>query len=254
MAMARVAPAILAGCMLAAVPSGWAQAPRSDADAERALVQYRAGWNHMRSEQFEEALEAFDAALSLNPRLNLANYGKGRAFMALHRYSEAVVSYETCRDTYLADAGRKYSSEIEATRVQQDRLMELQFLQRELGTGPQNARTQDQQRQVTDAVRRTENAVERGTQLSIEASVPAFVWVALGSAYFRADHMNDAEKAYKEAVQADPRAGEAHNNLAVIYLLTNRPREAEAEVKVADKSGFRVNPELKEQIRVANKK
>jgi tetratricopeptide (TPR) repeat protein len=246
---------VLTCCALTVASAAWAQVRSgSDANAERALVRYRAGWEHMRSEEFEEALEAFDAALSLNPRLNLANYGKGRAFMALHRYNEAVVSYVACRDNYVAMAGKQYSSEIEATRAQQDRLMELQFLQRELGTGGQDPRTQDQQRQVTDAVRRTQNAVERGTHLSVDTSVPAFVWVALGSAYFRAEHMDEAEKAYKEAVQADSRAGEAHNNLAVIYLLTNRSKEAQEEVKAAEKSGFRVNPELKEQIRAANRK
>jgi Flp pilus assembly protein TadD len=65
--------------------------------------------------------------------------------------------------------------------------------------------------------------------------------------------MENAEEEYKAAIRADPKAGEAHNNLAVIYLLTNRPKEAAAEVKAAEKSGLRVNPELKEQIRVANK-
>jgi tetratricopeptide (TPR) repeat protein len=231
-----------------------AQRPiRPDPNAERALSQYQKGWQHMRAEQYEDALQAFARALELNPRLNLAHYGKGRAYMGLRRYTEAVQSYSVCRENYIAEAGKKYASQVEATRAQQDRLLELRFLQQQSTSGPQNARSQDQQRQIQDAVRIAENAIQRGINISIDASVPAFVSLALGSAYFRSERMDDAERAYKEALAADSKAGEAHNNLAVIYLLSGRLSEAELSVKAAEKCGFSVNSELKDQIKQAKK-
>ncbi len=51
--------------------------------------------------------------------------------------------------------------------------------------------------------------------------------LALGSAYFRAERFADAEREYKAAIAADSKAGEAHNNLAVVYLQTGRYDEAE---------------------------
>ena len=51
----------------------------------------------------------------------------------------------------------------------------------------------------------------------------------------------------------NPTFGEAHSNLAVVYLITGRATEAEAEVKAAEKAGFRVNPKLKEDIAARKK-
>ena len=81
---------------------------------------------------------------------------------------------------------------------------------------------------------------------------PAWISIALGSAYFRSGAMPDAEREYLAAIKADPKLGEAHNNLAVVYLLTQRYAEANGEIKAAEKSGFRVNPQLKEDLKKAS--
>jgi tetratricopeptide (TPR) repeat protein len=225
--------------------------PRSDPNAELALNEYREGWQLMRSERFEDAAAAFRRALELNANLNLAHYGLGRALMALHRYTDAIKSYETCREQYLAEQGRTFSTQIEANRTRLDRMMELQVLQQQVSRGPQNARSQDMQRQVEDAMRLTKEAANHGMNLGVDAAVPAFLSVALGSAYFRAERMGDAEREYKAALSTDPKGGEAHNNLAVIYFLTGRHALAKDEIKAAEKVGFRVNPDLKQQIKEA---
>lgn len=90
---------------------------------------------------------------------------------------------------------------------------------------------------------------DRGLNMTLGTSVPPFVSLALGSAYFRAERLADAEREYKIAIEADPKAGEAHNNLAVVYLLTNRHGDAEKEVKAAEKAGYSVNPQLKDDIK-----
>ena len=61
--------------------------------------------------------------------------------------------------------------------------------------------------------------------------------------------MADAEREYKATLEADQRSGEAHNNLAVVYLETNRIAEAEASLKDAKKAGFKVNPQLEQAIK-----
>ena len=66
---------------------------------------------------------------------------------------------------------------------------------------------------------------------------PAYISVALGSAYFRTNAFADAEREWRAALQVDPKLGEAHNNLAVVLMLTGRLDEAERELELAEKSG-----------------
>jgi Flp pilus assembly protein TadD len=61
--------------------------------------------------------------------------------------------------------------------------------------------------------------------------------------------MTDAEREWKTAVEVNPRLGEAHNNLAALFAMTGRKKEAEDAVRAAERSGFRVHPQLKEDIR-----
>jgi len=104
-------------------------------------------------------------------------------------------------------------------------------------------------RQMQSVRRDVQENIERGNNMSIEATVPAWVSLALGSAYFRSGQLPNAEREYKAAITSDPRAGEAHNNLAVVFFETNRIAEAEASLKEAKKSGFKVNPQLEQAIK-----
>ena len=127
--------------------------------------------------------------------------------------------------------------------------MELQDIRSQVSKGPQTAGTQDTMRQIDNAIRLTTNAFDRGQNIAIENPVPSFVSLSLGSAYFRAEQFENAEKHYRAAIAADAKAGEAHNNLAVILMMKSRYTDAMAELKAAEKAGFRVNPELKDQIK-----
>ena len=196
--------------------------PRLNAEAERAQVHYRLGWESLRSEAFAAAAKEFQQAIDLNPKYALAFCGLGKAHMGLRRFPNAVTAFETCRDFYVAKAGEKFSGQFDANRQRQDRIMELQELSRQLRTGPQNRSTQDQQRQIDNAIRQTQDETMRGTNVTIDGGAPAFISLALGSAYFRAQRLADAEREYKATIAADPKAGEAHNNLGVVYMLTGR--------------------------------
>ena len=83
---------------------------------------------------------------------------------------------------------------------------------------------------------------------------PAEVSLALGSAYFRNGNMEMAETEWKAAIAVKPKLGEAHNNLAVIYMQTGRLKDAEQSIKNAEKAGFRVNPRLKEDLKERQRK
>jgi Flp pilus assembly protein TadD len=126
--------------------------------------------------------------------------------------------------------------------------MELDQVVQSLLRGPQTMRTQDEIRRVHEQRRQLQDYLQRGANMTIQNSVPAFVSLALGSAYFRAGMLEDAEREYKTAIEADSRTGEAHSNLAVVYMETGRFADAERAVAAAERAGHKVHPQLKKDI------
>ena len=83
---------------------------------------------------------------------------------------------------------------------------------------------------------RCRNLCHAGTTRRSQDSVPAFVYVDLGTAYFRTEQWPDAEREFKAAIAVDPRRGVAFNNLAVLYLQTGRYKEAEEACEIGRES------------------
>jgi Flp pilus assembly protein TadD len=81
------------------------------------------------------------------------------------------------------------------------------------------------------------------------ARPPGEVSLALGSAYFRNGQLEDAEREWKVAIGTNSSLGEAHNNLAVVYMMSGRFDEAEGSIAAAERAGFRVNPQFKQDLK-----
>jgi len=220
-----------------------AQDPLEEQHRRQALVHYGAGQSALHSERFEEALSEFTAATGLDPLLTPAHYGLGQTYMALKRYPDAVRAFQGCRQAFLAIAnlGLHNAAQAEARRTDQ-----IQALRQTIAVLQRNEeRNQTSIRQLEESVRDLERARRGGGE---DFVVPAEVSFSLGSAYFRAGALADAEREYLATLKVKPKLGEAHNNLAVVYMLTDRLPEAEAEIAKADKAGFKVNPALRADI------
>lgn len=238
---------LTAVALLALAPLSHAQ---TTADRERARIQNRLGWDDMKAEKWEKAAQSFQNAIDIDPAFEVPHYGLGRARMALKNYAGAIEAYVRCRDLYRAQAGKVFTNAQEAQRSRRDRLTEIDEQMRQVQSAlPPGVQQSDMMRQLQNQRRDIQERIQRGGDMSIESTVPAYVSLALGSAYFRSGHLADAEREYKAAIVADSRAGEAHNNLAVVYFETNRIAEAEASLKDAKKAGFKVNPQLEQAIK-----
>jgi Flp pilus assembly protein TadD len=157
--------------------------------------------------------------------------------MALRRFPSAIRAFTECREAFRT---LHALSETERGRVEDQRHDEMRAV-RDAGA-----------RGATHAVQLELylGSLERGrTALSVAFQPPSFVSLSLGSAYFRSGQLEDAERAWKAAVEADSRFGEGYNNLAALYAMSGRKAEAEAAVDAAEANGFRVHPQLKEDIR-----
>jgi tetratricopeptide (TPR) repeat protein len=224
-------------------------------DEDRAQLHYRLGWEAFRVEHWDEAVKKFKQVLDVDAKYKLAYYGLGRSYMALKQFADATAAYERCRQLYEGDASEKFRTAQEADQIRQSDLDQLKLAittlsSRTNNNGVVSNATQNQIRQLRDQAQRIQIKRDAlNNSLSIASEVPAFVWLALGSAYFRSERLVDAERAYKAAVASEPKAGEAWSNLAVVYLATNRLDDAEHAVSAAEKVGFRVNENLKGDIR-----
>jgi tetratricopeptide (TPR) repeat protein len=207
---------------------------------------YEQGLVQMRAEDFAGAVRSFQRATTIDPTFELAQYMLGRAHLAGKSYQSAAVALARARELYLAEAGRQFETRQEYDRYRRDRVGEIDMVIGQLRAGPQSQPIQMQIQQLEERKRQLQ---DWDRAIPTKVAVPAFVSLSLGSAHFRSGNLPAAETAWLEAVAANPRVGEAHNNLAVVYLETGRFDEAERAVKDAERAAFRVSPDLKQEIR-----
>ena len=241
-------PALL---MLLFVPAAFAQPANL---RERAKPSYEEGLEHVRNEAFDAAAKAFEAAVAIDDTFDMAYYMLGRTHLARKQYAAAVYALEKSRNLHQAEATRSFTNKQEGQRLRRDRIAELGRLiedTRAAAERPENATRRfsmlEQVRQYQERRRQIQD-LDRYDDLRSSHVVPAFVSLSLGSAYFRSGNLAEAEKAYMAAIAADSKVGEAHNNLAVVYMETGRYDEALNAVNAAEKAGVKVHPDLKKEI------
>ena len=241
----RGASFILAAAATLAAAGALASDAVQDRDRKEALGHYRAGEEARRGEDWAAAEREYRAAIRLDPLLTLAHYGLGQTYMSARQFPEAVVAFIGARDAYAKVAALGVSDRVAADQRREDEIRELKDSLRAIQSGQVKTVDSFAARRLEDRIdtlqrqrHRDDGAVE----------VPAEFSLALGSAYFRSGKLADAEREYSAAVKANPKLGEACNNLAVVYMLTGRFDEAEKAVQQAEKAGFKVNPQLKKDI------
>ncbi len=236
-------------------------APRATVapDLQRAQQHDRAGWSRVDAKAFEDAAREFEAALQIHPEYADALYGLGKARMALKQYGAAASALERCRDSYARQGTQEEEQRLLATRARENQLAELRRRLADLegpvpvsptgrGGGPS---TSADVLAIKHQIRELQGLRDPGPTTGAPAPVPAFVSLALGSAYFRLTRLPDADREFRAAIAVQPKFGEAHSNLALVCLLTGKALEAQEHVRIAEEAQFKVNPELKRQIRDA---
>ena len=213
---------------------------------QEAFDRYQAGMKHMRSESWDEAEREFKAAVRLDPLMTLAYYSLGQTYMATKRFPDAVKAFEACNEAYLKVASLEITDSALADQRRHEEIRELREAINGFSSGAlKSYQAQNQVLKLESRLAELESARSRGRS---SAAIPAEFSLALGSAHYRNGALPQAEENYKAALAVNPKMGEAHNNVAVVYMLTGRFDEAKAEIKLAEKAGFKVSPQFKADL------
>lgn len=212
---------------------------------KEAREHYQKGETFMAEEDFEKAAAEFRMATRLDPDYTMAFYSLGQASMALGRHGDAATAYEGCRDTILARSSLGVQQRGEERQARNDELLDIEAAIMRWG-GPDAAPNAYSMR-MFERKRMLEQQQDKAAIATPE--VPAELSIALGSAYFRLNRLEDAEREYRAAIAAGDLTGTAHNNVAVIYMMSERFDEAKDSVRMAEEAGFRVNPLFKDDLK-----
>ena len=218
--------------------------PSNDLARRTAYNHYVRGQEFMQAELFDRAVGEFQSAIRNDRLFTDAHYSLGQAYMGLRRYASAIQAYERC-----LDAARTIFSMREQDRAKTDQLItdQLRALREALA---QTGRMAVGQRAAVLGIESRIRELERSKSgLVNRFEPPAQVLLALGSAHYRNGNAIAARERWEEAVDVNSKLGEAWNNLAVVYMQSGRRGDAEAAVKNAEKNGFRVHPNLKNDIK-----
>ena len=241
----------IAGLLFVCTASNEARQTAEEIRRREAVDHFKTGMQSLLAERFEVAEREFRAAVRLDPLYDAAFYGLGQVYMATKRYEDALQAYLLAREAFKTSTSTDLLDRVAADRRLRDQIQALRDnvtnyeRQNSVARSPTAAATVDRYK---DQIRQLEDRLSRN-DTGAPPPVPAGFSLAIGSAYFRLNNLAAAEREYLAAVEVNKSFGEAFNNLAVVYFLTRRYREADEAVQAAERAGFRVNPQLKEDIR-----
>jgi tetratricopeptide (TPR) repeat protein len=236
-------PLLLIVVAVVSITMGVAAQKIADEPSRReALDLFRAGQKLLLAEQFDKAADSFSKAISKDGLLTVAHYGLGQAYMNLQRFGDAIKAYEGCIEATRMLHGLRQTNQFD---VEKRRDAEIREMRETIQILQQSGR----QLQATRAEQHLQDLLNQRTAIAGPFRPPAEVLLAIGSAYFKGGDREGAEIQWKAAAEANPKLGEVHNNLAVVYMQTGRLEEAEQSLKLAEKAGFRVNPQFKEDLK-----
>ena len=236
------------------VAAGARRSRRRPRVASRRCATLRLGQENLRAEHWDMAERSSRRRSSSIRSLELAHYGLGQVYMATKRYPEAVAAYTPAATLRAAGGAAQRRRDRERAAARTIRSSELEdqkrVLQRTAGHGAEPRRPDPARRHRSDR-RAAARAATR--QPTATPPTPAWISLALGSAYFRTDAMADAEREYRAAIEGRSEARRSPQQPRR-RLHADRPLSARRRPRSRRrrKPGFRVNPQLKEDLKKAS--
>lgn len=199
----------------------------------------------MQVEDFRGAERLYKAAAAADPESPEASCGLGQVFMALQQYEEAAQALERCKRDVLKNLQDLQARQARAWGEIDQEIREIEESLQAIRSGRNRSAGPDRELALEERIRELQDIRAKDP---IRVEVPIRISFALGTAYLNAGLPEKAEWELVAVLRADPGFGDAHNNLAAVYLATGRFEDAANHVRLAEEAGVRVDPAMKADI------
>ena len=242
--------------LLISVQNGFPYKPISDDDSDfikeykSAEINFQKGVKSFNKGKLKDAEKQFFKSLEKFPQYADANFFLSQIFYRRGELSNALFLIEKAKTDSEAMAKILISAEMEAESQKKAKRLELG---RQMGNLMTEWELQDAKCVLTAAIIATRseiNALEGQEVISVAPStaIPANYYYLHGNILFRMKDYENARKQYLAAIQADPKHGEAYNNLANLYYMSRRYDEALDCLSQSISFGVKINENLKTAI------
>ena len=228
-----------------------AQQIADDQSRREAVRHYRAGQEFMAAEKFDRAAEEFSNAIQNDNLFSLAYYFLGQAYGNQQRYASAIKAYQECIESCRAIYAMRQTNRFEVEKRRDDDIRELRETVAVMQAQARRSPGSGLALRAIQVEQQLHNLEHNRTSIDGPFQPPAEVLLALGSAFFHNNQIDQAELQWTAAAQVNPKLGEAHNNLAVLFMRTGRLNAAAEELRLAERNGVRVNPQFKNDLKEA---
>jgi len=223
-------------------------AETSSQDVKKAGRLYQKGARALQSGSVEQAEQLFRDALIVVPALPEAHIGLGHIYIQRSDFKNALQEYSLARDGY-AEIGsalldiqsRRYNDTRSQISDLQDSITQL--------TSAQNTQASLQVSRLQNAIAQLE-AVQPPDKDNV-GHPPAEVFFYIGNAQFRLGQLDEAVGSWEHCAELNPKYAMVFNNLALGYWQQGKLAEARSSLATAEKLGFPINPQFKQDLEQA---
>ena len=237
---------LLAGSLLA-VPAPVGSQSQASRRAESLI---RDAQGALKAEDYRAAERYYKAAVAADRGSPDASCGLGQVYMALRQFEEAVGALRNCKKYVLTQLRKLQSDQTRSQSRIDGEIRELRDTLQAIQSGYIRSAGADRAQRIESRITELERMRSRDP---VGVELPPEISFALGTALLQIGALPEAEQELLDVTRSKARAGDAHNNLATVYLAQGRFAEATEQVRLAEEAGVRVSPQLKVDIEFRNR-
>lgn len=203
---------------------------------------------------FKKAEKSFLECLKKFPKFSRADYYLSQIYYDRSDYANALSHIRNAKENYAFTADLDVATQLEYLDMlrEQKRNLENELLDmKQMASG--TAKGPGQRSELDAKIASHENSIKKiddrlKTPLVEAKGTPAEYYYVHGNILFKLKNYKEALAQYLKTVEINPRHGSANNNLANLYYMGKRYKQALYYLTKAEGCGFDVNPKFKEAI------
>jgi tetratricopeptide (TPR) repeat protein len=244
---------------LALLLASVAMAVVSSQQLDRAAKLHRKGAHALKSGRIDKARKAFNDALAECESFPSAHIGLGQIAMSEQRFELALAHFEQARAGYAELGESLFDIRTRRYTSARSQIASLQDQVRHLETQVQGATTG--RGAASEGMLRIEISKMQNAIVQLQAieppdpdetgEAPGEIYFYIGNALFQLDRPGEALEAWETCRAKSPRFPLVYNNLALVYARMGRLEAARTSLERAEKLGFPVDPQFKEDLEQA---